>query len=99
MKKLIFLLCLVSISYCDTIGRKFTLRTDLKNEFLVSGTRPMQADINLGGFGLDNSKYGVGRLLYADSSGDIVADPNLSWDDVNEILTLRYDISRTSVLK
>jgi len=87
MKKIIiFLLCLVSISYADTIGRSFKLRTDLKNEFLVSGTRPMTADINLGGFGLDNSKYGLGRLLYTNSDGDIVSDANFWWDDVNEVL-------------
>ncbi len=53
----------------------------------TDGIRPFAADVNLGGYKFVYTGYDEGELLFANSNGDIISDPNLQWDDVNDILS------------
>lgn len=55
MKKFLLLLFVLSgVLFADTSGSKYTLKSDNKTGLTVTGSRPLQGDLDFGGFNLDD---------------------------------------------
>ncbi len=64
MKKiLLLLLIMVSPVFADTSGTKYSLRSNLKNELHISGSRIMQGDLDMGGYSILDAKNMNGKNI------------------------------------